>query len=81
MPEPQATGPDDVIVRIGGAGLCRTDLHIIDGWFADVIPADLPVVLGHENAGWVHPSQGGKLCIHGGWLLAALSPSVLAQWR
>jgi NAD+-dependent secondary alcohol dehydrogenase Adh1 len=52
--EPQPTGPDDVIVRIGGAGLCRTDLHIIDGWFADVIPADLPVVLGHENAGWAH---------------------------
>jgi NAD+-dependent secondary alcohol dehydrogenase Adh1 len=54
VPEPQVTGPDEVIVRIGGAGLCRTDLHIIDGWFADVIPADLPVVLGHENAGWVH---------------------------
>jgi len=43
-----------VVVRIGGAGLCRTDLHIIDGWFADAIPADLPLVLGHENAGWVH---------------------------
>jgi NAD+-dependent secondary alcohol dehydrogenase Adh1 len=54
VPEPQATGPDDVVVRIGGAGLCRTDLHIIDGWFADAIPADLPLVLGHENAGWVH---------------------------
>ena len=54
VPEPQASGPDDVVVRIGGAGLCRTDLHIIDGWFADVIPADLPVVLGHENAGRVH---------------------------
>jgi NAD+-dependent secondary alcohol dehydrogenase Adh1 len=54
VPEPEASGPDDVIVRIGGAGLCRTDLHIIDGWFADVIPAELPVVLGHENAGWVH---------------------------
>jgi NAD+-dependent secondary alcohol dehydrogenase Adh1 len=54
VPEPQVTGPDEVIVRIGGAGLCRTDLHMIDGWFADVIPADLPVVLGHENAGWVH---------------------------
>jgi NAD+-dependent secondary alcohol dehydrogenase Adh1 len=54
MPEPRATGPDDVVIRIGGAGLCRTDLHIIDGWFADVIPSDLPVVLGHENAGWVH---------------------------
>jgi NAD+-dependent secondary alcohol dehydrogenase Adh1 len=54
VPEPRATGQDDVIVRIGGAGLCRTDLHIIDGWFADAIPADLPLVLGHENAGWVH---------------------------
>ncbi len=54
VPEPQAAEPDDVIVRIGGAGLCRTDLHIIDGWFDDIIPVDLPVVLGHENAGWVH---------------------------
>jgi NAD+-dependent secondary alcohol dehydrogenase Adh1 len=52
--EPEASGPDDVVVRIDGAGLCRTDLHIIDGWFADAIPADLPLVLGHENAGWVH---------------------------
>jgi NAD+-dependent secondary alcohol dehydrogenase Adh1 len=54
VPEPEASGTDDVVVRIGGAGLCRTDLHIIDGWFADAIPADLPLVLGHENAGWVH---------------------------
>jgi NAD+-dependent secondary alcohol dehydrogenase Adh1 len=54
VPEPEASGPDDVVVRIGGAGLCRTDLHIIDGWLADAIPADLPLVLGHENAGWVH---------------------------
>ena len=35
VPEPEAPGPDDVVVRIGGAGLCRTDLHIIDGWLAD----------------------------------------------
>ena len=54
VPEPEAPGPDDVVVRIGGAGLCRTDLHIMDGWLADFIPADLPLVLGHENAGWVH---------------------------
>ena len=30
-PEPKVAGPTDVIVRIGGAGLCRTDLHIIEG--------------------------------------------------
>jgi NAD+-dependent secondary alcohol dehydrogenase Adh1 len=54
VPEPQITRPNDVIVRISGAGLCRTDLHIIDGWLAGFIPAELPLVLGHENAGWVH---------------------------
>ena len=54
VPEPEASAPHDVIVRIGGAGLCRTDLHIIDGWFADAIPTELPLVLGHENAGWIH---------------------------
>ncbi len=33
--EPKITGPFDVIVRIGGAGLCRTDLHIIEGQWAE----------------------------------------------
>src|ERR1044071_3388242 len=28
VPEPEVTGPLDVLVEIGGAGLCRTDLHI-----------------------------------------------------
>jgi NAD+-dependent secondary alcohol dehydrogenase Adh1 len=52
--EPEITGPNDVIVRVGGAGLCRTDLHIRDGWFAGAVPVDLPLTLGHETAGWVH---------------------------
>ena len=29
VPEPEVTGPFDVIVRIGGAGLCRTDVHFM----------------------------------------------------
>ena len=29
--EPTASGPHDVVVRIDGAGLCRTDLHIVEG--------------------------------------------------
>jgi NAD+-dependent secondary alcohol dehydrogenase Adh1 len=52
--EPEVTGPLDVIVRVGGAGVCRTDLHIRDGWFAEAVPVDLPLTLGHETAGWVH---------------------------
>jgi NAD+-dependent secondary alcohol dehydrogenase Adh1 len=52
--EPQATGPFDVVVRIGGAGLCRTDLHIVDGQWAAKSNVPLPYTLGHENAGWIH---------------------------
>jgi NAD+-dependent secondary alcohol dehydrogenase Adh1 len=52
--EPRITGPHDVIVRIGGAGLCRTDLHIQEGQWAEKSGVKLPYTPGHENAGWVH---------------------------
>jgi NAD+-dependent secondary alcohol dehydrogenase Adh1 len=54
IPEPSIQGPLDVIVRIGGAGVCRTDLHIIEGQWAERTQTVLPYTLGHENAGWVH---------------------------
>jgi NAD+-dependent secondary alcohol dehydrogenase Adh1 len=52
--EPSITAPHDVIVRLGGAGLCRTDLHVQEGQWAEKSGVELPYVLGHENAGWVH---------------------------
>jgi len=54
VPEPKIAGPLDVIVKIGGAGVCRTDLHIIDGQWDAAMGTPLPYILGHENAGWVH---------------------------
>src|SRR5262249_21346710 len=54
VPEPAVKGPLDVIVKIGGAGVCRTDLHIIEGQWAERTQTVLPYTLGHENAGWVH---------------------------
>ncbi|HEX8518595.1 MAG TPA: alcohol dehydrogenase catalytic domain-containing protein, partial [Pseudonocardia sp.] len=54
VPEPTLRGPLDVIVRIGGAGVCRTDLHIVNGDWAAIQNPTLPYVIGHENAGWVH---------------------------
>jgi NAD+-dependent secondary alcohol dehydrogenase Adh1 len=54
VPEPVIAGPFDVIVKIGGAGVCRTDLHIIDGQWDAAMNTPLPYILGHENAGWVH---------------------------
>jgi alcohol dehydrogenase len=40
-------GPGEVMVKIGGAGLCHSDLSIING----DRPRPLPLVLGHEGAG------------------------------
>jgi len=42
-------GPSDVLVRIKAAGLCHTDLEVIEGGL--VYP--MPIVLGHEAAGIV----------------------------
>ena len=57
--EPGVVGPFDVVVRIGAAGLCRTDLHIQEGQWAEKSQVRLPYTPGHENAGWVHEVGSG----------------------
>jgi len=57
--EPEPLAPLDVVVRIGAAGLCRTDLHIQEGQWADKSQVELPYTPGHENAGWVHAIGSG----------------------
>ena len=59
VPEPSVESPLDVVVKIGGAGVCRTDLHIIEGQWAERTQTVLPYTLGHENAGWVHEVGSG----------------------
>jgi NAD+-dependent secondary alcohol dehydrogenase Adh1 len=59
VPEPSVKGPLDVVIKIGGAGVCRTDLHIIEGQWAERTQTVLPYTLGHENAGWVHEVGSG----------------------
>lgn len=48
-------GPGEVLVRIAAAGLCHSDLSVIDG----TIPFPVPVVLGHEGAGVVESVGAG----------------------
>jgi len=53
---PTIDHPNDVVVKVGAAGLCRTDLHIIEGVWKDIMDVEgslLPYIMGHENAGWV----------------------------
>ncbi|HTZ26035.1 MAG TPA: NAD(P)-dependent alcohol dehydrogenase [Streptosporangiaceae bacterium] len=59
VPEPAISGPLDVIVKVGGAGVCRTDLHIMEGQWDAAMHTPLPYILGHENAGWVHEIGSG----------------------
>jgi propanol-preferring alcohol dehydrogenase len=48
-PAPQP-GPDQVVARVQACGVCRTDLHLVDGELPD---PKLPVVPGHQVAGVV----------------------------
>ena len=72
LPIPTPTGPFDVVVKIGGAGVCRTDLHILEGQWAEKSQVQLPYTIGHENAGWVHAigsavsnvREGDKVIVH-----------------
>src|SRR5215472_13419127 len=50
--EPRLSDPHDVVVRVAACGLCRTDIHIIDGML-EPFGVRLPYVPGHETAGWV----------------------------
>ena len=70
VPEPHGS---EVRVRVAGCGVCRSDLHILDGSQPRV---RLPVTLGHEIAGWVDafgPDAGQSLqlgepvVVFGGW--------------
>ncbi|MBB3037132.1 NAD(P)-dependent alcohol dehydrogenase [Hoyosella altamirensis] len=72
IPVPTVESPFDVIVKIGGAGVCRTDLHILEGQWEEKTGVALPYTIGHENAGWVHAvgsavtnvSEGDKVILH-----------------
>lgn len=79
IPDPTITSPTDVIVRVGAAGFCRSDIHIWHGHYDALQKGagiDLPFVCGHENAGWV--VEVGSAVTHvavGDTVLLHLSPS------
>ena len=52
VPEP---GPGQVLVKVGGNGICRSDLHLMDEWEGPPphLNIHLPMTVGHEIGGWV----------------------------
>lgn len=70
-PEP---GPGQVVVRIGGAGACHSDLHLLHDFDEGMMPFDLPFTLGHENAGWVEAVGAGVTGLDVGTPVAVYGP-------
>jgi alcohol dehydrogenase, propanol-preferring len=69
VPDPR---PGEVLVKVGGAGLCHSDLHLMH--IAAMV--EEPFTLGHETAGWVEavgpgttdgPAVGEAVLVHGAW--------------
>jgi len=71
QPEP---GPGEVLVRIGGAGACHSDLHLMHDFEAGMMPWSPPFTLGHENAGWVEALGAGVSGLEVGEAVAVYGP-------
>ncbi len=70
IPKPSA-GPGQIVVKIGGAGVCHSDLHVME----DDLGFKPPFTLGHENAGWIAElgegvtgfREGDAVAVYGPW--------------
>ncbi len=70
--------PNEVLVKVGAAGMCRTDVQLVDGYFRAYAEAAFPLTPGHEIAGEVHKigrlvpksagfEEGDQVVVVGGW--------------
>lgn len=77
VPEPQFQ-PDEILVRVKAAGMCRTDVQLMDGYFRKYAEASFPLTPGHEIAGVVQKigslvpksagfEEGDQVVVVGGW--------------
>jgi len=70
VPKP-SPGPGEVLLKIGGAGVCHSDLHVME----EELGFRPPFTLGHENAGWVAAlgqgvtafKEGDAVAVYGPW--------------
>ncbi|HEU5033208.1 MAG TPA: alcohol dehydrogenase catalytic domain-containing protein [Mycobacteriales bacterium] len=73
--------PGEVLVRVGGVGLCHSDVLFLDSP-AGVLPYDVPFTLGHEIAGWVETCGDGITDLAEGdaVAVACMSPCGECRW-
>ena len=72
LPKPRG---EEVIVKVGAAGICHSDIHFMHGEWRDALPVKLPLTIGHETAGYVEEvgesvrglGKGDVVAVFGGW--------------
>ncbi len=70
-------GPGEVVVRVQAAGVCHSDLHVLDG----IAPFPIPMTLGHEGAGTVEALGTGVTEPAVGQLVALYGPNACGDCR
>ena len=77
VPKP-TPGPGQVVIKIGGAGACHSDLHLMHDFVDGLLPPNgwkPPFTIGHENAGWIDSigagvsrfREGDPVAAYGAW--------------
>ena len=77
VPKPEIK-PDQVLIRVEAAGICRTDFQMVEGYFREALDLPFPAIPGHEIAGSVaelgsrvpasaNLSIGDQVVLVGGW--------------
>lgn len=70
--------PDEVLLKVTAAGMCRTDVQLVDGYFRPYAEMKFPVTPGHEIAGEISKigtalakktgyAEGDQVVVSGGW--------------
>ena len=70
--------PGEVLVKVEAAGMCRTDVQLVDGYFKENLALEFPATPGHEIAGSIAQignlvpataglNVGDQVVIVGGW--------------
>lgn len=77
VPTPEIQ-PTEILVKVKAAGMCRTDVQLLDGYFRKYVESTFPLTPGHEIAGVVHKigslvpksagfDEGDQVVLVGGW--------------
>ncbi len=74
VPVPEVRG-EEVLIKVGGAGVCHSDVHFVEGHWKEILPTKLPITPGHEVAGWIEDvgddvvgfKKGDPVAVYAGW--------------